>query len=157
MKEELKKLLEEAKQSLAELKTMDEAEALRIKFLGKKGAITEILRGMKDLDPEERKSFGQAANETKAEIEQLINARKEILRSTAKKAKLIAEAIDVTEPAVEAKLGASQCFACDIDENAVRIAKENTELLEKINQALKELTDDGTIAAIVNKYIPAEG
>ena len=46
MKEELKKLLEEAKQSLAELKTMDEAEALRIKFLGKKGAITEILRGM---------------------------------------------------------------------------------------------------------------
>ena len=116
MKEELKKLLEEAKQSLAELKTMDEAEALRIKFLGKKGAITEILRGMKDLDPEERKSFGQAANETKAEIEQLINARKEILRSTAKKAKLIAEAIDVTEPAVEAKLGASHLISKTIDE-----------------------------------------
>ena len=116
MKEELKKLLEEAKQSLAELKTMDEAEALRIKFLGKKGAITEILRGMKDLDPEERKSFGQAANETKVEIEQLINARKEILRSTAKKAKLIAEAIDVTEPAVEAKLGASHLISKTIDE-----------------------------------------
>ena len=58
MKEELKKLLEEAKQSLAEANTMDEAEALRIKYLGKKGAITEILRSMKDLAPEERKEMG---------------------------------------------------------------------------------------------------
>ena len=116
MKEELKQLLEEAKQSLGQLQTMDEAEALRIKYLGKKGAITEILRSMKDLAPEERKEMGQAANDTKAEIEQLINDRKEVLRSAAKKAKLIEEAIDVTEPAVEVKLGASHLISKTIDE-----------------------------------------
>ena len=43
------------------------------------------------------------------------------------------------------------------EDYAIAVAKENTELLEKINKALKELTDDGTIAQIVAKYIPAEG
>ena len=90
MNEDLKQLLEEAKKNLEELSSLEEAEALRVKFLGKKGAVTEILRSMKDLAPEERKALGQAANETKTEIERLINARKEILKSTAKKAKLIA-------------------------------------------------------------------
>ena len=116
MKEQLVKMLEEAKQKLQEAVSVDEAEALRIKFLGKKGEITEILRSMKDLAPEERKTMGQIANDTKAEIEQLINNRKEVLKSAAKRAKLEAETIDVTEPAVEQKLGASHLVSKTVDE-----------------------------------------
>ncbi len=116
MKEELLKLLEEAKQKLKEAASMDDAEALRIRFLGKKGEITEILRSMKDVAPEERKTMGQIANDTKTEIERLINERKEALKDAAKKARLEAEAIDVTEPAEEVKLGASHLVSKTIDE-----------------------------------------
>ena len=43
-----------------------------------------------------------------------------------------------------------------VEDYAIAVALENTELLEKINAALKELIDDGTVAAIIEKYIPAE-
>ena len=43
-----------------------------------------------------------------------------------------------------------------VEDYAIAVALDNTELLEKINGALKELTEDGTIAAIIEKYIPAE-
>ena len=42
------------------------------------------------------------------------------------------------------------------EDYAIAIAKENTELLEKVNNALKELTADGTVKSIIDKYIPAE-
>ena len=116
MKEQLEKLLEEARQKLQEAASVDEAEALRIKFLGKKGEITEILRSMKDLAPEERKTMGQLANDTKAEIENLISLRKEVLGNAAKRARLEAETIDVTEPAVEQKIGAPHLISKTIDE-----------------------------------------
>ena len=116
MKEQLEKLLEEARQKLQEAASVDEAEALRIKFLGKKGEITEILRSMKDLAPEERKTMGQLANDTKAELENLISLRKEVLGNAAKRARLEAETIDVTEPAVEQKIGAPHLISKTIDE-----------------------------------------
>jgi len=116
MKEQLIKLLEEAKAAVSTMTSLEEAEALRVKLLGKKGDITEILRSMKDLDPEERKTMGQIANETKAEIENLINNKMEDLASAAKKAKLEAETIDVTEPGKVDKLGASHIVSKTIDE-----------------------------------------
>lgn len=116
MKEKLLKLLEEAKASTAALCSGEEAEALRIRLLGKKGEITEILRSMKELSPEERKSVGQIANETKARIEALISEKAESLKKAAKAEKLEAESIDVTEPGRSVKLGASHLISKTIDE-----------------------------------------
>ena len=65
------------------------------------------------------------------------------------------------EPAksfVEANEGLTILPTAYVEEQyAICINKNNTELLEKINNALKELTDDGTIAAIIEKYIPSNG
>ena len=116
MKEELKKLLEEAKDVAAKLSSPEEAEALRVRFLGKKGEITEILHSMKDLAPEERKAMGQIANETKAQIEALINDKMDSLKKAAKNARLLAETIDVTEPGTETKLGTEHILTQTINE-----------------------------------------
>lgn len=116
MKEELQKILEEAKANVTLATALDDVEALRVKFLGKKGAITEILRSMKDLDPEERKVMGQVANETKAKIEALIGEKMISLRDAAKRAKLEAETVDVTEPGADVKLGTSHILTQTINE-----------------------------------------
>ena len=58
MQERLKKILEESKEQLKKASSLQEAEETRIKVLGKKGELTEILRSMGKLSPEERKELG---------------------------------------------------------------------------------------------------
>ena len=72
MQTELQKILADAKAQLTEAETVEACEEIRIKLLGKKGALTEILRGMGKLSPEDRKTLGQAANSVRAEIEDLL-------------------------------------------------------------------------------------
>ena len=72
MQTELQRILAEAREQLANADTAEACEEIRIKLLGKKGALTEILRGMGKLSPEEKKTMGQAANSVKAEIEALL-------------------------------------------------------------------------------------
>ena len=62
MQAQLNKILEEAKAQLNEASTLAQADEIRVKVLGKKGQLTEILRGMGKLSPEERKTTGQMAN-----------------------------------------------------------------------------------------------
>ncbi|MDO4813605.1 MAG: phenylalanine--tRNA ligase subunit alpha [Gemella sp.] len=78
---------------------------LKVKFLGKKGSLTEVMKGAKDLSPEERPAFGKAVNEVKTFINDHIEAAKEELVRKAVEAKLASEDIDVTLPAKEIKLG----------------------------------------------------
>ena len=59
MQERLKKMLEEAREQLSAANTEKEAEEIRIRFLGKKGQITEVLRSMGKLAPEEKKELGR--------------------------------------------------------------------------------------------------
>ncbi|MBQ2597004.1 MAG: phenylalanine--tRNA ligase subunit alpha, partial [Oscillospiraceae bacterium] len=73
MKEKLMQLMQEAEAKMASISSLQEAEELRVKLLGKKGELTEMLKGMKSLAPEERKTFGQAANEARAKIENTLN------------------------------------------------------------------------------------
>ena len=70
MTDKLKTILEEAGEELRKAASLEDAESLRVRLLGKKGQLTEILRSMKDYSPEERKTMGQAA------IEQTISANK---------------------------------------------------------------------------------
>ena len=88
-----------AAQSLAEL------EAVRVKFLGKKGALTAILKGMGTLTPEERKITGQAANEAREEIEAILAQKLTQLETADLEQRLASEAIDVTMPAKASPIG----------------------------------------------------
>lgn len=114
----LKEALEEAKKKLSEVKTMPDAEELRVSMLGKKGVFTTMLRGMSELSKEERKEFGQAANKAKQEFEELLNKKKEELQSEARKIKLKAERIDVTEPGKKVKMGVQHPITQTINEIA---------------------------------------
>ena len=79
MQERLKKMLEEAREQLCAANTEKEAEEIRIRFLGKKGQITEVLRSMGKLAPEEKKELGKAANEVKRRL--LQHSRREQMQS----------------------------------------------------------------------------
>ncbi|MBP5750211.1 MAG: phenylalanine--tRNA ligase subunit alpha, partial [Firmicutes bacterium] len=116
MKERLKQLMQEAEAKMASIASLQEAEELRIKLLGKKGELTDMLKGMKDLAPEERKSFGQAANEARAKIENTLNEKMDYFRNMQKEMALAAERVDVTEPAVTRELGNRHLLSVTIDE-----------------------------------------
>ena len=87
MQERLKKILEESKEQLKKASSLQEAEETRIKVLGKKGELTEILRSMGKLSPEERKELGQAANQVRAEVEKMLADTVNELKEKAREAK----------------------------------------------------------------------
>ena len=106
MKETLNRIKAEALEAIASPETDDATlEALRIKYLGKKGELTAVLRGMGQLSPEERPVVGQMANEVRAEIEAAITEKKASLADAALDAKLIAEKLDVTVPGKKSRVG----------------------------------------------------
>ena len=106
MKETLNRIKVEALEAIASPETDDAAlEALRVKYLGKKGELTAVLRGMGQLSPEERPVVGQIANEVRAEIEGAITAKKADLKEKALSAALVAEKLDVTVPGKAQKIG----------------------------------------------------
>ncbi len=114
--DQLKAILEETRNQIKEATSPERAEELRVKLLGKKGQLTEILRSMKDLTPEERKEAGKAANETKANIETLIKDKMNELKDAQKKLRLHAERLDVTEPGKWPKIGFKHPLTQIIDE-----------------------------------------
>ena len=106
MKETLNRIKVEALEAIASPATDDaQLEALRVKYLGKKGELTAVLRGMGQLSPEERPVVGQIANEVRAEIEGAITAKKADLKEKALSAALVAEKLDVTVPGKTQKIG----------------------------------------------------
>lgn len=107
LKEELQQLSDEAKKLLDEAKTKDEVDELRIKYLGKKGKIKNILKTLGKLSPEERKEIGQIANKVKEEIEGLIKEKLNILKKLALEEELKKNKIDITLPPHWLEVGAS--------------------------------------------------
>ena len=105
MKEMMEKLREASIKAILESEDVDSLEALRVKYLGKKGELTGILRQMGRLSAEERPVMGQLANRLRADIEAAIDARKQVLSTALMEKKLEAEAVDVTLPAAETRLG----------------------------------------------------
>ena len=83
-----------------------EVENLRVSFLGKKGELTSVLRGMGKVSPEERPVIGQLANEVRNKIEEGISTRIEELKSALRNQKLQSETLDVTMPGTLPKKGA---------------------------------------------------
>lgn len=116
MRTELQRILAEAREQLVNADTVEACEEIRIRLLGKKGALTEILRGMGKLSPEEKKTMGQAANSVKAEIEALLEEKLSAAKAAMQSAKLKAEKIDVTEPGKKFELGAKHPITLTIQE-----------------------------------------
>ena len=105
MKEQIEKIRQSA---LEEIKNANDEKVLneaRVKYLGKKGELTLILRGMGGLSPEERPVIGSLVNEVRAEIENLIEEREKEFKTAEIKRKLEHEKIDVTMPGKKINLG----------------------------------------------------
>lgn len=105
MKEKLLAISLEAKNAIKDCSDQDQIENIRVKYLGKKGELTSILKMMGSLSPEERPKMGALVNEAKQELEQLIAAKKEELAAIALTEKLKTETIDITMPAKEFNIG----------------------------------------------------
>ena len=102
----MKELLEKIWQSALEaIKSGSDAESLRIRFLGKKGELTAVLRGMGALSPEERPKMGQLVNELREKIENAIAEKAAAEKENALKNKLLSEKIDVTLPGNDLSVG----------------------------------------------------
>ena len=105
MKEKLQKIREEA---IARIKASGNPDALnevRVSVLGKKGELTALLKSMKELAPEDRPAFGQLVNDTRAEIEKVMEEAKKNMDKLLLEAKLKSEVIDVTLPAKKNSVG----------------------------------------------------
>ena len=105
MKEKLEALKAQALEELAAVTSLDALKDLRVKYLGKKGPMTEILRGMGKLPAEERPKIGQIVNEIKAELEGKINEATAVLEKKALADKLANEQVDITLPGRKPKAG----------------------------------------------------
>ena len=105
MKEQLEQIRKQTLDALNAAAAMPELEDLRVKVLGKKGELTALLKQMGGLSPEERPAMGQLANAVRSAIEEKIAEKSEQLKALAQQAKLQAEAVDVTIPGKETKLG----------------------------------------------------
>ena len=116
MQAQLNKILEEAKERLQQAASVSDVDEIRVKLLGKKGKLTESLRGMGKLSPEERKTTGQMANSVRSEIEGLLERRFADMKAAAKEAKFKLEKIDVTEPGKEVTLGVKHPLTITIEE-----------------------------------------
>lgn len=105
MKEKIKSLQDLALDELSKVSSLKDLNEVRIKYLGKQGELTAILRGMKDVSPEERPVLGQLVNEVRNLIEQSINNLNEKFEEEELNKKLSSERIDITEPAKNAEKG----------------------------------------------------
>ncbi|MBQ6714072.1 MAG: phenylalanine--tRNA ligase subunit alpha [Clostridia bacterium] len=105
MKEQLTGILEVAKKAIAAADSEQIIEDLRVKYLGKKGELTALLKQMGSLSPEERPKMGQLVNEAKTQVESLITEKAKELKEKATELKLAAETIDITMPAKTVRKG----------------------------------------------------
>ncbi len=98
MEEKLQLLGKEAIAALAEAEDVKELENLRVKYLGKKGELTELLRSMGSLPKEERPRMGQVANQVREQVESAMNEARKRIGRLEMEARIAEETIDITMP-----------------------------------------------------------
>ncbi|MDE5782091.1 MAG: phenylalanine--tRNA ligase subunit alpha [Lachnospiraceae bacterium] len=105
MKEKLQAIREEAIKKMEESDALDKLNEIRVAYLGKKGKLTEVMKGMKDVAAEERPKVGQLVNDTRKALEEKLEEIKSELAAAAREAKMKEEVIDVTLPAKKNNVG----------------------------------------------------
>ncbi len=103
--DELQQLRDQAVAEITAAEDLKKLNDVRVSWLGKKGPLTEVLRGMKDLTPEERPVVGSLANDVRDTLTKTIAMRQEKLEATMLEAQLASESLDVTLPGAAVKQG----------------------------------------------------
>ena len=116
MRNQLNSIKTQAEAELALVKTIVDLENFRVKYLGKKGELTFVLRGMGALSAEEKPIIGQLANDVRAFLESEIEAAKENLSKGEKNAQMQNEFIDISIPGNKKKLGKKHPLSIVLDE-----------------------------------------
>ncbi len=116
MKEQLAKIEREALEAITDAGDSATLDELRVKYLGKKGELTAVLKQMGKLSPEERPAMGALANEVRSVLEETIELTAQKLAAAALEARLKAEAIDVTVPGAPVKQGHKHPMYIALDE-----------------------------------------
>lgn len=130
MQKQLKTILEEVRAQINEASAPESVEEIRVKVLGKKGKLTEILRSMGSLSADERKEVGKLANEVRGEIEGMLENKRSELKEIQKKARFAAEKIDVTEPGKAPAHGVKHPLTQTIDDMSRIFMNMGFELVE---------------------------
>lgn len=105
MKDMLEKIKAEAKKQIEASDALEKLNDVRVAFLGKKGELTSVLKGMKDVPPEDRPMVGQMVNEARETIEKMIEETKVKMEQAVRNLRLQTEVIDVTLPAQKNNVG----------------------------------------------------
>ena len=105
MKDKLLTIKENALKQIQASDALDKLNEVRVAFLGKKGELTNVLKGMKDVAPEDRPKVGQWVNEAREAIEKELEETKAKMEKRIREEKMKREVIDVTLPAKKSKLG----------------------------------------------------
>ena len=116
MKQELEALLHEAKSAILASSREESLQDLRVKYLGKKGALTSIMKGIAAFPPEDRPLLGQIINSAKDQLEGLLEETLQTIRAAAKAEKLRAERLDVTLPGRCRQMGTKHPITLVIEE-----------------------------------------
>ena len=116
MKEEIKKIKENSIKEMEKCKDLKTLNDVRVKYLGKKGELTLVLRGMGKLSPEERPIIGSLVNEVRDELNSLLEKKEKELEHEELERKLATENIDVTEPSKKIVLGSKHPITQVIEE-----------------------------------------
>ncbi len=116
MKDKITSITNEAKSAIQEVSELQALNDLRVKYLGKKGELTLVLRGMGEVSPEERPVIGSLINEAKEIIENLIKQKEEELKNAELNEQLKKETIDVTFPSKQKGIGSIHPITKIIDE-----------------------------------------
>ncbi|GGJ84486.1 phenylalanine--tRNA ligase alpha subunit [Lentibacillus kapialis] len=116
MKDQLETIRQKAIAKVNEARNLKELQDIKVAYLGKKGSLTSVLRGMGNLSKEERPIVGEIANNVREAITQEIDEKTEILEKKAMEEKLESESIDVTLPGRPVKVGGSHLLTSIIEE-----------------------------------------
>jgi phenylalanyl-tRNA synthetase alpha chain len=116
MREQLRLLKEKAENELTNCRQLDDLNEFRVKYLGKKGELTQILRGMGQLSVEERPAMGQLANEIRDSLENKISELMELFKGKELEQRLLAESIDITLPGLAPEMGRQHPLSIVIEE-----------------------------------------
>ena len=106
IREDLVRIGEEMRAQLNEATTSQQLDQIRVSVLGKKGALTALLRGMGQIPAEERPAMGQIINEKREELTALLDEKQQELKQKEKEIRLQKEALDITEPRDVPEIGA---------------------------------------------------
>ncbi len=116
MKAQLESILEQAQADLGAVSSIRELSDVRVKYLGKKGELTTIRKGLRDVSPEDRPAMGQLINDTVSQLEAALTARSEALEQAMLEQKLASETIDVTMPGKPLTVGKKHPLNVVLDE-----------------------------------------